>query len=158
MKRCLIASAAVLLAGPLTGQTVSTGDKQHVRLRAIGEKLKCQCGSRCSYTVGSCNMLNCHFRTEVYDQVRQDLSAGAEEATILAKLKKKYGTIILVSPPAEGFNLLAWAMPFVALAAGLLVVRAVLIRWRRPRRALAPLGPAVDKFRDQIEKEMAELE
>ena len=139
----------------LAAQTVSTGDKMHVRLRAVGEQLKCQCG--CSYTVGSCNMLNCHFRTEVNDQLAQDIQAGASDATLLDKMKQKYGTLILAAPPSEGFNLVGWVMPFVALFLGLIVIRYVLKRWRRPQPATAS-GPAMDKFRDQIEKELADLE
>ena len=162
MKWWLKTSAVVLLALTLSGQTVSTGDKMHARLRAIGEKLKCQCGTRCAYTVGSCNMLNCHFREEVYGQIRQDLNAGTGEAAILGKLKEKYGTIILAAPPAEGFNLVGWIMPFLALVLGLLAIRFILIRWRRPRPAAAGApsgsGPLVDKFRDEIEKELADLE
>ena len=148
--------ALALLGFALLAQTVSTGDKMHVRLRAIGEKLKCQCG--CSYTVGACPMLNCHFRDEVNPQVAQDLGAGLDEAAILGKLKEKYGTLVLAAPPAEGFNLVGWIMPFVALAVGLIAVRYVLVRWRRPRPAPAANNPLVDKFRDQMEKELADLE
>jgi len=139
-------------------QQVSTGDQMHLRLRAIGEKLKCQCGTNCAYTVGSCNMLNCHFREEVYGQIRENLNAGANEATILGKLKEKYGTIILAAPPAEGFSVIGWVMPFVALVLGLFAIRFVLLRWRRAPRPLAPAGVQMDRFRDQIEKEMADLE
>jgi cytochrome c-type biogenesis protein CcmH/NrfF len=137
-------------------QTVSTGEKLYVRTRMIGEKLKCQCG--CNYSVGSCNMLNCHFKGPVDEEIRKGLLAGDSEDTIIGRLKEKYGTVILGSPPAEGFNLLGWAMPFVALAIGLLVVRWVVIRWRQPRPAPAVPGGVVAKFQDQIEKELADLE
>ncbi|MBI3666738.1 MAG: cytochrome c-type biogenesis protein CcmH [Acidobacteria bacterium] len=160
MKSWHKASILFLLALVLSAQTVSTGDKMHVRLRAIGEKLKCQCG--CSYTVGSCNMLNCHFKSEVDAQISADLGAGADEASILGKLKEKYGTLVLAAPPAEGFNLVGWLMPFIGLVVGLIAVRYILIRWRRPRPALggapAASGALVEKFRDQMEKELADLE
>lgn len=149
-------AALCLLALALSGQTVTTGDPTHVRLRAIGEKLKCQCS--CSYTVGSCNMLNCHFREEINEQLQADMSAGISEPAMLAKLKEKYGTHILAAPPAEGFNLVGWIMPFVALVVGLIVIRFVLARWRKPRPAPALSSVAVDKFRDQMEKELADLE
>jgi len=157
MKRFGTASAGVLVALSLAAQTVSTGDKMHGRLRAIGEKLKCQC-TPCSYTVGSCNMLNCHFRDEVNAQIRPMLTAGLDETAILAKMREKYGLVVLAAPPAEGFNLLGYLMPFLALAVGLLVVRQVILRWRRPRPTPAPVSPAIDRFRDQMEKELADLE
>ena len=158
MKQFLKASLwTALLLVPLTGQTVSTGNQEHLRLRAIGEKLKCQCG--CPYTVGSCTMLGCHSQAEINTAILPDLRAGVPEPQILAKLVQKYGTVVLAAPPAEGFNLVGWIMPFAACVMGLLAVRYVLKRWRRPKPAVAamPAGP-LDKYREQIEKELEELE
>jgi cytochrome c-type biogenesis protein CcmH len=155
-----------VLAVALAAQTVSTGDPTHARLREIGEKLKCQCTQGgCAYTVGSCNMLHCHFREEVHDQMRADIAAGASDDTIIGKLKEKYGTLILAAPPAQGFNLMGWVMPFAALLLGLVVLRAVILRWRRPAlagggmagatsAAVVSPSPLLDKYRDQIEKEL----
>ncbi len=149
-------AALCLLALGLSAQTVSTGDPMHLRLRAIGEKLKCQCS--CPYTVGSCNMLHCHSKEEIDEQVKADLNAGLGEDAILNKLKAKYGTIILNAPPAQGFNLVGWIMPFAALLLGLLVIRYFLVRWRKPRPAPAASGAPVERFHDEIEKELADLE
>jgi cytochrome c-type biogenesis protein CcmH/NrfF len=152
----LLAGAAALLAA----QTVRTGNQMEHRLRQIGEKLKCFCGEggrTCSYTVGSCNMLNCHFREEVKAQIRPLLQAGWSESAILARLQEKYGTMILGAPPAQGFNLLGYLMPSIALALGLIAIRYVIVRWRSPR-PLPSAGPPVEKYRDQIEKELADLE
>ena len=147
----------------LGAQTVSTGNQLEQQVRRVGEKLKCFCGangSTCSYTVGSCNMLNCHFREEVNALIRPMVKSGTDEATILAKLKEKYGTMILGAPPAEGFNVLGWIMPFLAIGVGLLAIRFTVVRWRRPKpaAAAAPLGAPMEKFRDEIEKELADLE
>jgi cytochrome c-type biogenesis protein CcmH/NrfF len=151
-----------LVSLPLVAQKVSTGDPMHVRLREIGEKLKCQCEGPggCAYTVGSCNMLHCPFREEVYTQMRQYLQAGMGDAAIIDKLKDKYGVLILASPPAKGFNLLGWLMPFLTLLMGLIVIRYVLLRWRRPKPAAATAGAGalVEKYREQMEKELSDLE
>jgi len=147
----------------LCAQTVSTGNQLEKQVRHVGEKLKCFCGqngSTCSYTVGSCNMINCHFREEVNALIRPMVQAGTDEATILAKLKEKYGTMILGAPPAEGFNILGWIMPFVAMVIGLVAIRFTVVRWRRLKPAAAPAvgTPAMEKFRDEIDKELADLE
>ncbi len=146
----------VLCVSAVNSQTVTTGEKLYVRTRAIGDKLKCQCS--CNYSVGSCNMLNCHFKTPVDEEIRAGLTTGDSEETIIGRLKQKYGTVILASPPAEGFNVLGWLMPFVALGIGLLVVRYVVVRWRRPQPAAAVPGAVMAKFRDEMEKELADLE
>jgi cytochrome c-type biogenesis protein CcmH len=156
MKLFLKVSLAAALLLPLLGQTVTTGDPEHLRLRAIGEKLKCQCS--CPYTVGSCNMLNCHSREEINAMILPDMRAGVGEAAILAKVAQKFGTVVLAAPPAEGFNLVGWIMPFIALVVGLIAIRYILARWRRPRPAAAlPAGP-LEKFQEQIDKELADLE
>ena len=79
------------------------------------------------------------------------------EDAIFEKLRAKYGTQVLNAPPAQGFNLVGWIMPFAALALGLLVIRYVLVRWRKPRPATAAAAP-VNRFHDEIEKELADLE
>ena len=149
------------LALALPAQTVSTGDPMHKRLHAIGERLKCSGGSgqcSCPYTVASCNMLHCESREEIEGRIKAGLAAGQSEETILANLKEKYGTLILTAPPAQGFNLVGWIMPFIALVLGLIVIRYILKRWRRPQPAPAGHAPHVDRFRDEIEKELADSE
>jgi cytochrome c-type biogenesis protein CcmH/NrfF len=163
MKSLHKAAAVACLAITLAAQTVSTGNRLEQQVRRVGEKLKCFCGANgttCSYTVGSCNMLNCHFREEVNAIIRPMVKEGVDEATILAKLKEKYGTMILGAPPAEGFNVLGWIMPFVAMALGVVAIRFFVVRWRRTRPAsVAASGPPIDeKLRQQIEKELADLE
>lgn len=148
-------SLLVLLAVALSAQTVTTGDPMHARVRDIGERLKCQCP--CPYKVGSCNMLHCESKEEIEGQITTYLKAGLSEDVIFEKLKAKYGTQVLNAPPAQGFNLVGWIMPFAALALGLLVIRYVLARWRKPRPAPAAAAP-VGRFHDEIEKELADLE
>src|SRR5579885_475370 len=160
--------AVVLLGVALSAQTESTGDPMHKRLRAIGQKLQCQC-EPCGKTVGDCDMGGCRYRDQVNSEIRPMLEAGMGEAAILAKLRDKFGTLILASPPAQGFSLLSWIMPFAALAAGLIVIRMVLKRWMRPEPAAtvaagsqtgagAPSSLLLEKYRDEIEKELEEAE
>ncbi len=154
------ALAVFCLIGASPAQTVSTGDPMQHRIYAIGEKLKCQCS--CPYTLGSCNMLNCEFRTPTNAQIRRDLEAGLSEEAILAKLTQQYGTQILAYPPARGFNLLAWVMPFVALLLGIFVVRYIVLHWRKPAVAAtaAPAAgaPIPERYRERIEKDLADWE
>ena len=163
MKFLYRVAAVACVALTLGAQTVSTGNQLEKQVRHVGEKLKCFCGQNggsCSYTVGSCNMLNCHFREEVNAQIRPMVQAGADDNTILAKLKEKYGTMILGAPPAEGFNVLGWIMPFLAMLVGLVAIRFTVVRWRRLKPTPAPAvgAPAMEKFRDEIDKELADLE
>lgn len=127
-------------------------------VRRIGEQLRCMCGS-CNYTLTSCNMLSCSGaeagRTKLLALVRQGLS----EEQIKAEFVKQYGSVVLMKPPSEGFFLLGWIMPFVAILAGLLLVWWVIRRFLQPPAA----APAVDeatlaRYRERIQKELERID
>jgi cytochrome c-type biogenesis protein CcmH len=127
-------------------------------VRRIGEQLRCMCGS-CNYTLTSCNMLSCSGaesgRAKLLSLVRQGLS----EEQIKAEFVKQYGTVVLTKPPSEGFFLVGWIMPFVAIAAGLLLVWWVIRRFLQP----AAPAPAVDdatlaRYQERIQKELERID
>jgi len=53
---------------------------------------------------------------------RERLAAGESPEQVKAYFVEKYGLWILLAPPRQGFNLLVWVVPFVALGAGLVLV------------------------------------
>ena len=55
---------------------------------------------------------------------------------------KESGLSALASPPAEGFNLLGWVMPFIGLALGLAAVTVWFKRFIRKKPATTPELPA----------------
>ena len=67
-------------------------------------------------------------------QIRRLLDRGLSEQQVLDQLVDDYGDNILATPKAEGFNVLAYAVPVVALAALLALGAVLLPRWRRSRR------------------------
>ena len=91
--------------------------------------------------------------------IRQRLADGETPEQVAAYFVDKYGLWILLAPPRQGFNLLVWIAPFAGLAVGLLVVGAVILRWRRRARLAPASPPAVDEaMRGRIAREMAELD
>jgi cytochrome c-type biogenesis protein CcmH len=63
----------------------------------------------------------------------QRIKAGDSEAQIKSLLVRQYGESILASPPAHGFNLLAWLLPLVGVLAGAGIVGVLAWRWSRGR-------------------------
>jgi cytochrome c-type biogenesis protein CcmH len=110
----------------------------------LEESLTCQCG--CGLTVASCNHLQCPSAIPLRQEIRTQMAQGLSKEAILAYFANKYGEKILSSPTTVGFNLTAWIMPFLALAAGGALVGVTLVRWRRARRQVpaegAPPKPA----------------
>lgn len=146
----LLALAAVCLSQtPMQVQTPG--------VRRVGDRLACKCGS-CNNTVGNCPMLECHSAHPARQRISKMLDQGMSDDAIVAVFVKEQGLSALAAPPAEGFNLLGWLMPFIALAGGLGVIWLYIKRFRKPVEALAPpLEPAVDqRYRERIEKELSD--
>jgi cytochrome c-type biogenesis protein CcmH len=60
-------------------------------------------------------------------------------------LVAQYGENVLADPEPEGFDLSAWAVPGLGIAAGLAIAAFAAVRWRRkrtPRPLAASSGPA----------------
>ena len=147
----ILALAAICLAQ-------STNPLANERVRRVGDRLMCLCG--CGATVTSCNMLGCSHAKPARARIFTMVSAGMSDAAILDTFVQENGLQILVRPPAEGFNLLGYVMPFVGIALGLVFVWFVIKRFRKP--APAPEGgPAIDDatlagYQAQIEKDLEE--
>jgi cytochrome c-type biogenesis protein CcmH len=149
-----------LLALALTAVTLGqTGTPlQNPQVRRLGEQLACLCG--CGSSVTSCNMLQCHFSEPARDKLLAMVTAGNSDSDIMASFVKENGTRVLLKPPAEGFNLVGWVMPFVALAIGLAVVWWWMQRSQRPMPAGAP-GldlETMSRYQERIEKDLAKLD
>lgn len=131
---------------------------ENARVRALGEQLVCLCG--CGSSVTSCNMLQCHFSEPAREKLLTMVNAGMSDAAILDAFVKENGPRVLMKPPAEGFNLVGWVMPFVALAIGLVIVWWFIRRFRKP---LAATGPAPDsallaRYQERIDKDLDNLD
>jgi cytochrome c-type biogenesis protein CcmH len=86
--------------------------------------------------------------------IRERLAAGETPEQVRQYFVQRYGEWILLAPPKEGFNLLVWAVPFVGLGAGLVLVVIVLRRWSR-KPAAVPSTPVDPAMRERIRREMS---
>lgn len=130
------------------------------KLRQVGDLVTCQCS--CAYTVGSCNMLNCHFRDPVLQDIEAGLNAGQSDEEVLEAVYAKYGSETRVQPPDDGFGLVGWIAPFATLLVGLALVPWVIRRWRRSSRGRSRASgvpeEVVERYRSRIEDDLEELE
>ncbi|MGD0014924.1 MAG: cytochrome c-type biogenesis protein [Bryobacteraceae bacterium] len=129
------------------------------RVRRLGDQLQCLCG--CGSSITSCNMLQCHFAGPARVKLLEMVNAGLSDQAILDAFVKAYGPRILLKPPAEGFNLLGWVMPFIGILVGLALVWYVIRRFRRPAALAA--GPEMDaatlaRYQERIEKDLEKLD
>lgn len=97
---------------------------------AIKNGLICTCD--CSMTVEACEgSMACEAAAKLTDQAQRLIGAGLNQEAILASFVARYGETILAAPTKEGFNLLAWVMPFLVLIIATLTLVKMLRHWAR---------------------------
>jgi len=157
----LIAALMMPLMAPIRSARAAAPSGQE-----IAEGLTCQCG--CGLTVANCNHPNCSFSVPMRERIDTMLAHGKGRAEIISYFRKQYGEKILSAPTTQGFNLLAWTMPFVALLAGGGLVVLMMGRWRggAPAPPQAPQSPGDSgsgnsgksdaALRERLERELRE--
>lgn len=122
----------------------------------VSDRLICQCG--CNYGLSHCPHLECPSAPVLRAAIREKLAQGLSEDQVLKAMVADFGPVILAAPPAEGFNLTAWVMPFAALLVGLWLAIVVVRRWRRRAPEPAADPSLVERYRSKLEQEMKHLE
>jgi cytochrome c-type biogenesis protein CcmH len=61
---------------------------------------------------------------------------------------------VLSAPPASGFNLTAWVMPFAALGIGFILAIIFLRRWKAVRVGEPVTHPDLSGYEKKVEEEL----
>jgi cytochrome c-type biogenesis protein CcmH/NrfF len=150
----MLALAAVAL--PQSGTQLVTPE-----IRRVGDKLACKCGA-CNNTVGNCPMLECHYANPARAKIQEMQKQGASDDVIVASFVKESGLVALSQPPAEGFHLWGYLMPFLAIALGLAAIWIYIKRFSHKSAPVAAAEPLPDevlaRYRDRIDKDLAKLD
>jgi len=123
----LVIFVSLLLAGPAAAQEPGGGITDD-EVNAIAKDLYCPI---CESTpLDVCPTQACKDWREV---IRTKLSEGQSEEEIKAYFELQYGARALAEPPQSGFSLTAWIIPFVLVAAVLVVFIYYMRSIRAPR-------------------------
>jgi cytochrome c-type biogenesis protein CcmH/NrfF len=147
---------ATVVAAAALAQTAS--EKPSPDTRRVGARLACKCG--CTDSVATCSMLECGFSKPAKERIAQMQSAGKNDATIIQAFVKDNGPGIYLAPP----NALGWIVPYSLVGVGLVGICMFLWKYRKPNKVVTVVGdieledPALAKYKDQIEKNLANLE
>lgn len=97
----------------------------------LEHRIRCQCG--CTLDVFTCRTtdFSCRVSPAMHRDVMSLAEGGYSAQEIIDEFVRVYGERALMAPTKEGFNLLGWMAPFVAVAGGAIVVLALLRSWRR---------------------------
>lgn len=150
----LILILGILLPSPASAQIFSP------EVKKVSENFICQCG--CNHQLSGCGMLHCGSANPLRSEIDQKLQAGMTEGQIVDDFVAKYGGVILSAPTGEGFDLVAWTLPVVALLAGLLVLYRVVRVWtrRQPLPASTPADPEAipEAYRNRLERDLKDFD
>jgi len=155
MRRLKNSFLVILVAAAALAQTAS--EKPSMDVRRVGARLACQCG--CKDSVATCSMLECHFSKPAKEKIAQMLSVGMNDQQIVDSFIRENGIKVYLAPP----NALGWIVPYALVGAGILIILAFLRKYRKPK-PVAEIGeieiddPALAKYKDQIEKDLANMD
>ena len=126
-------------------------------VRRVGAHLACKCG--CKDSVATCSMLECEFSKPAKLRIAQMQSVGYSDEQIIQAFVRDYGAGIYLADP----NAWGWIVPYVSVGMGLVIIWLFIRKYRKPQpiAELAPIeidDPALAKYKEQIEKDLANLE
>ena len=123
----LIFSAFVGIASALVPLHVDAQKTDHAKM--LGEKLMCMCG--CGQILTQCNHINCPSSGPMLKELDAHVAKGEADDLIIQDFVQEYGEKVLSSPPAHGFNSIAWYIPGAAFVLGLGIVVTLIRLWRQ---------------------------
>jgi len=154
----LILLAVVLSQGVVMAQDTIPAIFKSPLERQVSSEIMCNCGG-CRLSVESCGMMNCHGKAGQTQKIQQYIAEGKDHDAILATFVREHGGLdVLMQPPNQGFNRVAWLLPYLVAVVALLGIGITARRWSR-RPAAAPAATAIDPELDaRLEDELRDLE
>lgn len=120
----LMTTLAGALALALAAASPALAAPSDTEVEAVARQLRCVVCQNLSVADSPSEMAR-----QMRALVRERLARGESPQAVKAYFVERYGEWVLLSPPAEGFALLAWTVPFGALAGGLGLALLLLRRW-----------------------------
>lgn len=165
MKMITVALAAFMLLAPISATAEAPlGQDGEVLYDRVCKELMCLCG--CNQTVKACPMTACESAIPTRNKIKALISQGKNHDEILSVFVKEKGQIILSKPREEGFNLIGYILPSVAIIVVGALVFNLIKGWTR-RGALAapqttahkePDAGSGDPLAERMKKELSEFE
>jgi cytochrome c-type biogenesis protein CcmH/NrfF len=122
----------------------------------IEHKLRCNCS--CTMDTHSCQFqMQCAISPGWSQRIKQELDAGRTPEEIEAGFVADYGLTVLMAPPPEGFNLLGYFLPAMAILAAAAVI-GVLARGSMKRNPPAAVAPIADADAERLRAEWQKLD
>ena len=135
---CALGVFALAAIAPLV-PVARAQDSPHAK--ELGQKLMCVCG--CNQILGSCNHVGCTYSHDMMKQLEERIARNEPDDLTLQAFVQEYGPTVLSSPPAKGFNCVAWIAPIMFPLVALVLLWDVVRRWKHRGAVATASGPRV---------------
>jgi cytochrome c-type biogenesis protein CcmH len=135
---CALGAFALAAIAPLVPVARA---QESTHAKELGQKLMCVCG--CNQILGSCNHVGCSYSHEMMKEVEDRVARNEPDDLTLQAFVQEYGPTVLSSPPAKGFNRIAWIAPIVFPLVALVLLWDVVRRWKHKSAVATASGPRV---------------
>jgi cytochrome c-type biogenesis protein CcmH/NrfF len=140
-RRSTICALGVLALAAIAPLVPVARAQDSPRAKELGQKLMCVCG--CNQILGSCNHVGCTYSHDMMKELEDRIARNEPDDLTLQAFVQEYGPTVLSSPPAKGFNRIAWIAPIVFPLVALVVLWDVVRRWKRKGAVATASGPRV---------------
>jgi cytochrome c-type biogenesis protein CcmH len=121
---------------------------------ALEHRIRCQCG--CTLDVFTCRTtdFSCQVSPAMHRDIMSLVDGGYDAQEILGAFVNVYGDQALMAPPKEGFNLVGYVLPSIAIAVGAVLLVVMMRRWKREPAivAAAPPAPVAGATADELRR------
>ncbi len=123
----------------------------------VEQSLRCNCG--CGLDVHTCQFqMQCGTSPVWSARIRKQLEQGETPEAIKAGFVAEFGETVLMAPPAEGFNLVGYLLPGVAILSAGVLVGLVAKGGTATKEGLAPVLDPSDEEEALLAAELRRLE
>lgn len=137
-KMCALGVFALAAIAPLVPVARA---QESAHAKELGQKLMCVCG--CNQILGSCNHVGCTYSHDMMKELEDRIARNEPDDLTLQAFVQEYGPTVLSSPPAKGFNRIAWIAPIVFPLVALVLLWDVVRRWKQKGAVATASGPRV---------------
>ncbi len=152
-------SSALLLVLVLGAWPQAIAADEPPTVREVASDLISQCGSGMVLADHDCGVAR-----SMKASIQSQIDAGKTKQEILDYFVSAYGEGVLASPRKSGFGLTVWVAPFLAVAAGGMVVSALIWGWVR-RRSASPEAAVsslpvedIEPYDERVDEDLRQLE
>ncbi len=143
----------LLFASPVRADSPTVND--------VAKELICLSG--CNMVLSECT---CCGEMGLYQEmmalIKQQINDGYSKDEIIQSFVARYGEQVLVEPPKQGFNLVAWILPFAAILGGGGIIYIAIKKWvmkgrQSQTRATVEPEEGDEEYQRRLEKELEEF-